>query len=230
MMADEENLFHSLLNKIGEDDDLTTREKRQLKQPAYAATPKNIFTWHLNEYTIFEDETGPHEPKQGVLLHRVGVTTEGRLSDAQIARHEARLRVRLPEPWREVYRHFNGGWTSSLRWGERTRPKQNDILAVPSLQSEYLALEDVAPLREHLAASRSDIDTSQVDERLIAIAFCEDGGETFVLDYRSSDNPAVGKFYIDNEEDDPLYYEEEGFWWPNMSIFFRGLYIQDRIL
>jgi hypothetical protein len=212
------------------------REKKRLKQPVERAQAHNIFTWHLNRHTMFEDETDPVHIRNGHLLRRVGVNDSGRLTEAQIVAQEKRLGVRLPMPWRDVYKHFNGGWVHTLYWGDMNSPRSNDIKPIPERGHEYLALEDVAPLRDLLPLEWDDpdhggLDCSGLDPKLIAIACA--GSQAVLLDYRQRDEPRVGFAYFSKYDDDPLDgWETNEFthWWPNMNVFFRGLYLQDRIV
>lgn len=55
--------------------------------------------------------------------------------------------LRFPAPWREVYKHFNGGWTDRLFWGDPDDPRIEDPEAFSPAGHEYLALEDVVSLR-----------------------------------------------------------------------------------
>lgn len=230
MNADDERLLRDLINEIEEEEDLSPLDKRMLKRPAFAATPSNILTWHLNQYTVFEDETDPVELKNGALYRRVGVKDGGRLSEQEIAKHEERLGVRLPEPWRDVYRYFNGGSNSDLFWGDRENPKEADLVPMPSLNRQYLDLGSVVPLKLLLQEHLPKLDTRSVDERLIAIAYSEGDHEAVVLDYRTASEPRVGRVLICRDDDDPVeLFEEESFWWPNMRVYFGGLYIQDRL-
>jgi hypothetical protein len=48
-MDDEtEQLFQRLLSERGVENNLTSRERKQLKQPVTRVRADNIFTWHLN--------------------------------------------------------------------------------------------------------------------------------------------------------------------------------------
>ncbi len=218
----------TLLSGIAPDVDLSAREKRALAQPAIAATPRNLMRWHDDKYTVFEDETDPVERKAGVRYRRVGTTAGAQLTQAEVALQEARLGVPLPLPWRDVYRHFNGGFASGLYWGDSSRPTRNDILPVPSTRPSFLPLEDVLPLAHFIARDRPELDAKRVDPKLIALAWRND--EAIVLDYRAGDDPRVGKLYINAFDDDPLsiFEQQDAVWWPNMRVFFAGLYLQDR--
>ncbi len=89
------------------------------------------------------------------------------MTDDQIATQEERLGIRLPAPWRNVYKHFNGGWVHTLYWGDMNNPRMNGIEPIPQSSHEYLALEDVAPLRDLLPTEREGLDCSSLDPRLI---------------------------------------------------------------
>jgi hypothetical protein len=212
------------------------REKRRLKQPVTRVELGTIFTWHLNQHTVIESETDPELIKQRVWQRRVGVKESGRLTEAQIATQEKRLGIRLPMPWRDVYKHFNGGWVDTLYWGDMNNPQSNDIVPIPQSSHQYLALEDVAPLRDLLPVEWKDfgdgsLDCSNLDPRLIAIALAEN--QAVLLDYRERDEPRVGLAYFSKYDDDPLDAWETNkltHWWPNMKVFFRGLYLQNRII
>jgi hypothetical protein len=210
---------------------LSRREKTMLKQPVRRVTPQNIFTWHLNQFTRFEEETDPALVTQGVHYRRVGVTAGGQLTDVAIAAQEDRLGLRIPEPWRDVYHHFNGGWVHSLYWGDSDKPRLDDIEPIPQSSHEYLALEDVAPLNALLPTQMDGLDCSRLDPRLIALA-CS-GSQAVLLDFRDGGEPRVCKAFFSSLDDDPLSeWETDPFtlWWPNMRVFFRGLYLQDRLI
>lgn len=210
------------------------REAKRLKQPTTRVEVNNIFTWYLDQHTEIEPETDPELIKQRVWQRRVGVKDSGRLTEAQIAAQEDRLGVRLPMPWRNVYKHFNGGWVGTLYWGDMSNPHSSDVVPIPQATHQYLALEDVAPLRERLPAEWEDLDQgnldcSNLDPRLIAIACA--GSEAILLDYREGASPRVCKAFFSKYEDDPLAAWETDrstVWWPNMAVFFRGLYLQNR--
>ena len=214
-----------------EEEDLSRRDRRRLKQPTRQARPDNIFRWHLNQHTVFEDETDPTLVKQGVLLRRVGVTEGGRLTEAQISVQEDRLGLELPAPWGEVYRHFNGGWTNDLWWGDMDDPRMNDPEPIPQQSHEYLALGDVSPLRDLMPEEMEGHDWARLDPRLIAIACA--GSQAVVLDYRDGGDPRVCCAFFSAYADDPVEsWERDAFthWWPSMRLFFRGLYLQDRVI
>lgn len=231
MTTQSDQLLLNMLNALADDEDLTRKEKQQLKQPVTKVRPDNIFTWHLDGHTVFEDETDPEELKHGVRLRRAGVKAQARLSDAQIAAEEARLGIRLPEPWRQVYTHFNGGFTSELYWGDMNRPRWSDAVPVPQRTGSYLALEEVLPLRDLLPQEIAGIDPERIDPRLIAIAFAD--GQAVLLDYRTGDDPRACLTLFSEFDEDPLEdWEGSPFttWWPDMTVFFAGLYRQDRII
>lgn len=241
-----EQLFLRMLDERKADDDSTLnwrpvrsvdirREKKRLKQPVTRVDVDNIFTWHLNQHTVIENETDPELIKKRIWQRRVGVKESGRLTEAQIAAQEKRLGIRLPMPWRDVYKHFNGGWVGTLYWGDMNNPQSNDIVPIPQSSHQYLALEDVAPLRDLLPVEweeeldHGSLDCSNLDPRLIAIACA--GSQAVLLDYRQGDSPRVCEAFFDKYDDDPLAgWETDGFtfWWPNMAVFFRGLYLQNR--
>jgi hypothetical protein len=212
------------------------REQKRLKQPVTRVEVDNLFTWHLNQHTVIEPETDPELIKQRVWQRRVGVKESGRLTEAQIAAQETRLGIRLPMPWRDVYKHFNGGWVDTLYWGDMNNPQGNDIVPIPQSSHQYLALEDVAPLRDLLPIEWEELeydvsDFSSLDPRLIAIALAE--SQAVLLDYRKGDEPRVGLAHFSKYDDDPLAsWETDKFtqWWPNVEVFFRGLYLQRRII
>ncbi|WP_172794829.1 SMI1/KNR4 family protein [Loktanella sp. 3ANDIMAR09] len=169
--------------------------------------------------------------RQGVFLRPVGETPDARLTEARIAAQETRLGVRLPEPWRQVYTHFNGGWSDRLYWGDPDDPRLNDPKGIIHAGHEYLRLEDAAPLRDFMVQEMPGHDWQRLDPRLIAIA-CRDC-QAMVLDYREGDDPKVCSVFFSEYVDDPLDgWEQDEFthWWPNMRVFFRGLYIQDRLV
>lgn len=232
MFHDTEREYQLLLEKRTPDDEfLTAADRRQLKQPVTAAQPHNIFHSHLSKHTTFEKETDRNLIRKGTLLRPVGVKSSGRLTEVQIATEENRLAIRLPEPWREVYKHFNGGWTDRLRWGDLNDPRMNDPEAIPHAGHEYLALEEVAPLADLMEKEMEGHDWQRLDPRLIAIA-CRDS-KAVVLDYRTSDDPKVCCAFFSKYNDDPVEsweQDEDTRWWPNMRIFFRGLYLQDRMI
>ncbi|MBT2246854.1 SMI1/KNR4 family protein [Sphingobium sp. BHU LFT2] len=130
--CDTEELFRRVLGDRNIEDESTSnwrrppspvdarREQKHLKQPVTRVEVGNIFTWHLNEHTVIGPETDPKLIKQRVWQRRVGVKESGRLTEAQIAEQEKRLGIRLPMPWRDVYKHFNGGWVDTLYWGDMT--------------------------------------------------------------------------------------------------------------
>jgi hypothetical protein len=210
---------------------LSRREKKKLKQLVQRATPQNVFTWHLNQFTVFEDETDPALLKQGIQYRRVGVTESGRLNDSAISAQEDRLGIRIPDPWRDVYRHFNGGWVHKLYWGDSDNPRLDDVEPIPQRNHEYLALEDVAPLKELLPSQMDGLDCSRLDPRLIALACC--GSQAVLLDFRDGDEPRICSAYFSSFDGDPLETwetDEFTYWWPNMRVFFRGLYLQDRLI
>lgn len=210
---------------------LTRREKIQLKQPVTRVRPDNIFTWHLNQHTVFEEETDPELIKNGHYYDRVGVCGNWCLTESQIAKQEKRLGIRLPEPWREVYKHFNGGWVHTLYWGDPDNPQIDDIEPIPQGNHEYLPLEDVGPLAELLPKDMEGLDGTRLDKRLIAVA-CYDC-QAVLLDYRQSDDPSVCYAFFSPYDDDPLSgWEEDEFttWWPDIQSFFDGLYLQDRLI
>lgn len=221
----------NLLNKFAVDEELIRYQKKQLNQPVTRVRPDNIFSSHLSQHTIFEDETDPKLLKKGVLLNPVGVTKEGALTEAQISVQEKRLGIRIPDPWREVYKYFNGGWVEGLYWGDLHKPSLNDIIPIPQIGHEYLALEEVAPLRDILPGEMDGVDCSTLDSRLIAIA-CWDC-QAVLLDYRQGSDPRVCRAYFNEYDENWLDCWEEDeftFWWPNVQVFFRGLYLQDRIV
>lgn len=229
-MVDDETecVFQRLLDERDPDRDLTARERRQLKLPVVAVQPCNIFTSHLSKHFIFEEETDRRMRRRGHYYRPVEVIPVGRLTEEQIAAHEDRLGIRLPMPWREVYRHFNGGWAATLYRGDMNDPRIGDLKPVPE-RHEYLALEDVAPLRDLLAKDRSDLDWGSLDPRLIAIAY--DDGQAMVLDDRDGE-PRICRAFFSRYDDDPLTgwsRHRLTFWWPDMRVFFRGLYLQDRL-
>lgn len=231
-----EELFFSLANGRKGRVDPTNREKKLLKQPVTRVEVDNIFTWHLNQHSVIENETDPELIRQRIWQRRVGVKESGRLTEAQIAAHEERLGIHLPAPWRDVYRHFNGGWVQTLYWGDRENPRIDDLSPIPKPGNEYLALEDVAPLRDLLPVEWEEndygiLDGSRLDPRLIAIAL--GGTQAVLLDYRQDDDPRVCLAYFDKYDDDPLAgweTDRSTFWWPNMQVFFSGLYLQNRII
>ncbi|WP_284775389.1 SMI1/KNR4 family protein [Agrobacterium sp. lyk4-40-TYG-31] len=242
--AETERLFLSMLDERKSDRESAVnwrpvnpdmrREKKQLKQPVTRVDVDNIFTWHLNQHTVIENETDPELIKNRIWQRRVGVKESGRLTEAQIAAHEERLGIRLPLPWRDVYKHFNGGWVGTLFWGDRNNPQNDDIVPIPQSAHQYLALEDVAPLRDLLPVEWEELDLgrldcSNLDPRLIAIACA--GSQAVLLDYRQGTSPRVCKAFFSKYNDDPLAgweTDEFTFWWPNMAVFFRGLYLQNR--
>jgi hypothetical protein len=210
---------------------LSRRERKMLKQPTQTVAPQNIFTWHLNQFTLFEDETDPAYIKQGVRYRRVGVTEGGRLIDTEISAQEDRLGWRIPAPWRDVYLHFNGGWVHTLFWGDSETPRLDDIEPIPQTSHEYLALQDVAPLKVLLPAQMDGLDCSKLDPRLIALACAK--GQAVLLDFRDGGEPRICLAYFSSFSNDPLAgWETDEFthWWPDMRVFFRGLYLQDRII
>ncbi|XUY30203.1 SMI1/KNR4 family protein (plasmid) [Agrobacterium sp. rho-8.1] len=209
-------------------------EKKRLNQPVTCVDVNNIFTWHLDQHTVIENETDPELTKNRIWQRRVGVKESGRLTEAQIAAQEERLGIRLPMPWRDVYKQFNGGWVDTLYWGDRNNPKSDDIVPIPQSTHQYLALENVAPLSDLLHVEWEELDLgrldcSSLDPRLIAIACA--GSQAVLLDYRQGPPPRVCKAFFSNYDDDPLAgweTNEFAFWWPNMAVFFRGLYLQNR--
>lgn len=211
--------------------ELTNKEKKQLKQKVTKVRPDNIFTWYLNQHTVFEEETDRKAIADGEYNRRVGVTGNWRLTEKQIRQQEDRLGIHLPEPWRDVYKHFNGGWVDSLFWGDLNNPQIDDLEPIPQHSHEFLALEDVGPLAELLPKEMDGLDGTRLDPRLIAIA-CSNY-QAVVLDYRHGDDPKVCCAFFDEYDDDPLAgWEEDEFttWWPNMQTYFDGLYLQDRII
>lgn len=232
MDQENERDFQRILEaRAPDEEDLSGKDRKRLRQPVNRVRPDNIFTWHLNHHTVFEYETDPKLIRQGVRLRRVGVMPGGRLAEAQIAAHEERLGIRLPEPWREVYKHFNGGWTNDLQWGDLGDPRINDPAPIPQHTHEYLALEDVAPLRDLMMQEMEGHDWGRLDPRLIAIA-CADT-QAVILDYREVDDPRVCCAFFSEYGDDPVEsWERDEFtqWWPNTRVFFRGLYLQDRAI
>ena len=231
MDDDTESAFERMLEARTPDDELTRRERRGLRQPVTRVRPDNICTWHLSQHTIFEDETDPKLIRRGHYLRPVGTTDGARASEEEIVRHERRLGVRLPEPWREVYKHFNGGWVHTLHWGDKDDPRMNDVEPLPQSSHEFLALPDVAPLRDVMGAVMDGFDWHRLDPRLIAIA-CADA-QALLLDYREGDAPKVCLGFFDRYVDDPVAtWEDQRFTyrWPNMRVYFRGLYLQDRIV
>ncbi|MGK6316983.1 SMI1/KNR4 family protein [Neorhizobium sp. DT-125] len=234
--CDTEELFRRLLNQRKARVDLTDREKKLLRQPVIRVSVDNIFAWHLDQYTVIENETDPELIKQRIWQRRVGVKEGGRLTEKQIAAQEKRLGIRLPAPWRDVYKHFNGGWVDTLHWGDMNDPQIDDVVPIPQSSHQYLALEDVAPLRDILPVEWEELeygipDFSGLDPKLIAIAMA--GSQAVLLDYRQGDEPRVGLAYFSKYDDDPLAgWETDEFthWWPNMRVFFRGLYLQRRII
>lgn len=232
MLHDTEREYQRLLDdRVPDDEFLTAKDRRRLKQPVTRVQPNNIFDGHLSKHTIYEKETDRKLISKGMLLIPVGVTPSGRLTEAQIATEEDRLAIRLPEPWREVYKHFNGGWTDKLRWGDMNDPRINDPKAIPHSSHEYLALEDVAPLRDLMEKEMEGHDWQRLDPRLIAIACLK--SEAVILDYRNDDDPKVCYAFFSEYCDDPLEsWEQDEYtrWWPNMRVFFRGLYIQDHVI
>ncbi|MBY6049597.1 SMI1/KNR4 family protein [Vannielia litorea] len=228
LSAEDACLLTETLALIPEQDEIQmdSRDRKRLRQPTSEVTPEGLFLWHLSEHQVFEEETDPALRKQGVRLRPVGVHPEGRLSETEIAAEEARLGVALPQPWRVIYRHFNGGWNNTLHWGDPEDPRDTEPLALIS-RSESLPLQEVAPLRDLMAPDRPELDLSPIDPRLIAIGYHQ--SEAMLLDYRAGPDPRVGHAYIDEFSDDPLpTWEEEAFWWPNMRVYFAGLYQQDR--
>ncbi|WP_171902456.1 SMI1/KNR4 family protein [Sinorhizobium sp. RAC02] len=233
---DTEELFRHLLNQREARADLTDREKNLLRQPVTSVSVDNIFTWHLSQHSIIENETDPELIRRRIWQRRVGVKECGRLTEEQITVQEKRLGVRLPALWRDVYKHFNGGWVDTLRWGDMDNPGIDDIVPVPQSSHQYLALEDVARLRDILPVEWEELeygilDCSGLDSRLIAIALA--GSEAVLLDYRESDEPRVCLAHFDKYDDNPLAgweTDEFTFWWPDMEVFFRGLYQQSRIV
>lgn len=226
-----EQEFRRLLADRKPDGDLSPRDRRRLKQPVTRVRPDNIFTSNLSKHTIFEDETDPRLIRKGVYLRRVGTTEGARLTEDQIALQEQRLGIRIPEPWRQVYAHFNGGWVHELWWGDLDDPRDREVEPIAQSSHEYLALEDVAPLRDLMANELPEFDWRSLDPRLIAIS-CADS-QAVVLDYRDGDDPAVWRICFNSYVDDPLegwQLDEYTFRWPNMRVFFRGLYRQDRII
>lgn len=217
--------------RIPDDEFLTAKDRKRLKQPVTRVEPNNIFESYLSKHTVFENETDRKLMRKGVFLRPVGVKPGGRLTETQIAAEEDRLGLRLPEPWREVYKHFNGGWTDRLFWGDPDDPRKNDPEAISSSGHEYFALEDVVPLRDHMEKEMQGHNWRQLDPKLLAI-----GGrhsQAMILDYRSGDDPKVCRGFFWESKDDPMEnWEQDDFaqWWPNMRVFFRGLYLQDRVI
>jgi hypothetical protein len=210
---------------------LSRREKKVLKQPTQQVTPQNIFTWHLNQFTVFEEETDPALVRRGVCYRRVGVTQGGQLIEAATSVQEDRLGINIPAPWRDVYKHFNGGWVHTLFWGDRDNPRIDDIEPIPQSSHEYLALEDVRPLKELLPAQIDGLDCSSMDPRLIALA-CS-GSQAVLLDFREGGEPRICLAFFSSFKGKALErWETDAFthWWPNMRVFYRGLYLQDRIV
>lgn len=231
LMDETEQQFQRLIAAREPDLDLTPKDLQRLKQPVTRVRPDNIFTWHLNRHTVFEDETDPKLIRQRAFLRRVGRTEGARLTEGQIAAQEMRLGFPIPEPWRQVYSHFNGGWVHTLWWGDMADPRDCDIQPIAQSSHEYLALEDVGPLRDLMAREMPDFDWQALDRRLIALS-CADRHAVF-LDYRTGDDPSVWVVRFDSYADDPLdgwEQDEYTFRWPNMRVFFRGLYLQDRII
>lgn len=229
--AEVEHEYQRLLEaRIPDDKFLTARDKRRLKQPVTQVEPHNIFQSHLTKHTIYENETDRKLIRKGVMLRSVGLTEGARLTEMQITGEEDRLGIKLPAPWREVYKHFNGGWTHMLRWGDLNDPRVNDPEAICSSGHEYFALEDVVPLRDHMGKEMDGYDWGRLDPRLFVI-----GGrysEAMILDYRHGDDPKVCRGFFWRTKADPMDdWEQDDFtqWWPNMRVFFRGLYLQDRI-
>jgi hypothetical protein len=229
-----EDLYLALLGARQDRRQPTDRERALLRQPVTPVRPDNIFTWHLNQHSVIETETDPERIRQRIWQRRTGVTAAGRLTEAQIVAQEQRLGVRLPLPWRDVYRYFNGGWVDSLYWGDGDDPRIDDVAPVPEQDHQYLALEDVAPLADILPGiwvenDYGRIDGDRIDRGLIAIALA--GTTAVLLDYRAGEVPRVCLAYFSKYDDDPLAgWETDSFtvWWPNMEVFFRGLYRQDR--
>lgn len=224
--------YQILLKARTPDDEwLTAKDLRRLKQPVTRVVPGNIFQSHLSQHTVFEDETDRKLRRKGVFLRPVGLEPGARLTEKQIAVEEERLGIRLPEPWRDVYKHFNGGWTDRLFWGDPGDPRMNDPEAITAAGHEYLALEDVLPLRDLMGREMEGHDWQRLDKRLIAIG-CRNC-EAMVLDYRDDDDPKVCRAFFSQFSEDPLEsWEEDDFtyWWPDMRVFFRGLYLQDRMI
>lgn len=236
LVAGTEELYARLLNVRQAGRKPTDKEKRLLKQPVTNVGPANIFTWHLTRHAVIENETDPERIRQRIWQKRVGVNAQGRLTEDQIVAHEMRLGVRLPMPWRDVYKHFNGGWVDTLYWGDRDAPRIDDIAPIPQQDHQYLALEDVAPLRDALPKEWEEndygrIDVNRIDPRLIVIALA--GTTAVLLDYRAGEEPGVCCAYFSKYDEDPLEnWETDKFtaWWPNMNVFFRGLYLQNRAI
>ncbi|MBT2246855.1 hypothetical protein JQK15_25450 [Sphingobium sp. BHU LFT2] len=94
----------------------------------------------------------------------------------------------------------------------------------------------VAPLHDLLAVEWEELkydvsDFSSLDPRLFAIALAE--SQAVLLGYREGDEPRVGLAHPSKYDDDPLASWETDqltHWWPNMEVFFRGLYLQRRII
>lgn len=230
--ADEKHDYQRLLEgRILDDEFLTAKDKRRLKQPVTQVEPHNIFESHLTKHTIYENETDRKLIRKGVMLRPVGLTVDARLTEMQITAEEDRLGIKLPAPWREVYKHFNGGWTDKLRWGDPNDPRDNDPKAISSSSHEYFALEDVVPLREHMEKEMEGYDWRRLDPRMFAIGGRYD--QAMILDYRKGDDPKVGRGFFWEDKADPMEdWEQDDFtqWWPNMRVFFRGLYLQDRVI
>lgn len=228
MTVDTEKAFRDILSQWPDPHYLVgPAEMRELKRPTQTARPDNLFARHHDKYTIFENETDPEDRKYGVLYRPVGVKPGGQLSDDQITFHEKRIGFALPHPMRDVYRTFNGGSASHLYWGDKDAPKLNDHSVYVGVDG-FLPLEDVGPLGPLLAPERPELDVSVLNNRLIALAV--NHAQAFVLDYTKGDDPAVGHIQIWKDTDDPLAeLDTDAVWWPNMAVFFRGLYLQDRI-
>jgi len=176
---------------------------------------------------VFEDEADPLARSKGVRYRCTGTTAGARLSETEICAQEQRLGVALPLPWRDVYRHFNGGTAEGLNWGDVAQPRHGNLLPYPTTCPTFFALQDVMPLGHFAVAEHPKVDIADFDARLIALAWRND--EAIVLDYRDGDDPKVGKLFLDMYTADPLACaERDGFWWPNMRVFFAGLYLQSR--
>jgi len=210
---------------------LTAKEKRQLKQPVTKVRPDNIFSQNLSQHTLFEPETDPKLRRKGIYYKRTGVSEGHRLTEAQISEQEERLGFRLPAPWREVYKSFNGGWNDAMYWGNLLDPGLNDVQPLPHSNFEFLALENVAPLRERFPQLFDGAEWGQLDPGLITLA-CGDC-QAVILDYRKGPEPKVCLAFFNEYAEDPFRaWEDDDLttWWPDMQTFFDGLYIQDRVI
>ncbi len=212
--------------------DIAAAKGTQTTEPIGRQTNEETETWlPVTEDTFHQGwyfrhvQTAPNtdpnaEPRRWLL-------PDARLSEAQIAEHEARLGVALPPVLRRLYLQQNGssGMCVAIQTDQPYFDTYRGRVAPFPGDSDLLPLDEVWPLRKMLD---TDTDRPHADafkaqmSRILVLA--QWYGQMFVLDYRAGSAPRVGLLDLEHHVlEEGGKWEGAALWWDDFDSFFAKL-------